>query len=146
MQRSPGGRRWSGRKDDTDEPSEEVDEIMKIGARSNGGRTNRWPLLEPPRQRPGTHRPNLLKGRPWHVLEAPTGELPAVDAEEAMGPQLPDEATVNFVLDLSLRIGEVQMASGAGASDVTATIIAIAGALGLPHCEVDVIFTSITVT
>jgi uncharacterized membrane protein YjjP (DUF1212 family) len=121
---------------------------MKISERTNGGKVTRWPLLEPPEQaqRPRAHRPNLLKRRPWHVLEAPTGELPAVDAEEAMGPQLPDEATVNFVLDLSLRIGEVQMASGAGASDVTATIIAIAGALGLPHCEVDVIFTSITVT
>ncbi|MFI5584454.1 threonine/serine exporter ThrE family protein [Amycolatopsis sp. NPDC051758] len=120
---------------------------MKINERTNGGKATRWPVLEPPAQRtPKTHRPNLLKRRPWHVLEAPTGELPAVDAEEAMGPQLPDEATVNFVLDLSLRIGEVQMSSGAGASDVTATIIAIANALGLPHCEVDVIFTSITVT
>ncbi|MBJ8346154.1 threonine/serine exporter family protein [Antrihabitans sp. YC2-6] len=38
------------------------------------------------------------------------------------------------------------MSSGAGASDVTATIIAMTSALGLPHCEVDVIFTSITVT
>jgi uncharacterized membrane protein YjjP (DUF1212 family) len=121
---------------------------MTISERTNGGKATRWPLLEPPGQpqRPRAHRPNLLKRRPWHVLEAPTGELPAVDAEEAMGPQLPDEATVNFVLDLSLRIGEVQMASGAGASDVTATIIAIAGVLGLPTCEVDVIFTSITVT
>ncbi|HEX6354528.1 threonine/serine ThrE exporter family protein [Actinophytocola sp.] len=62
------------------------------------------------------------------------------------GPALPAESTVHFVLDLALRIGEVQMASGAGASDVTATIIAVAGAYGMPHCEVDVIFTSITVT
>jgi uncharacterized membrane protein YjjP (DUF1212 family) len=45
-----------------------------------------------------------------------------------------------------LRIGEVQMSSGAGAADVTATILAVAGAYGMPHCEVDVIFTSITVT
>ncbi|MDT7803981.1 MAG: hypothetical protein QOI78_7414 [Actinomycetota bacterium] len=119
---------------------------MKINERTNGGMATRWPLLEPPAQRPRTHRPNVLRRRPWHVLEAPTGEFPAVDAEEAMGPQLPDDATVNFVLDLSLRIGEVQMASGAGASDVSATIIAITAALGLPHCEVDVIFTSITVT
>jgi uncharacterized membrane protein YjjP (DUF1212 family) len=52
---------------------------------------------------------------------------------------------VHLVLDLALRIGEVQMTSGAGASDVTATIIAVADAYGLPHCEVDVIFTSITV-
>jgi uncharacterized membrane protein YjjP (DUF1212 family) len=63
-----------------------------------------------------------------------------------MGPQLPDEATLHLVLDLVVRIGEVQMASGAGASDVTATILALTRALGLPHCEVDVIFTSITVS
>ncbi|WP_084794750.1 threonine/serine exporter family protein [Actinokineospora bangkokensis] len=62
-----------------------------------------------------------------------------------MGPALPAERTVHFVLDLAIRIGEVQMTSGAGASDVTATIIAVASAYGLPHCEVDVIFTSITV-
>ncbi|HWM06301.1 MAG TPA: threonine/serine exporter family protein [Actinophytocola sp.] len=62
------------------------------------------------------------------------------------GPALPDESTVHFVLDLAIRIGEVQMSVGAGASDATATIIAVANSYGLPHCEVDVIFTSITVT
>jgi uncharacterized membrane protein YjjP (DUF1212 family) len=62
------------------------------------------------------------------------------------GPALPDEATVHLVLDLGLRIGEVQMASGAGASDVTATITGVVNAYGLPHCEVDVIYTSITVS
>ena len=68
------------------------------------------------------------------------------EANAVQGPALPDESTVHFVLDLAIRIGEVQMSSGAGASDATATIIAVANAYGLPHCEVDVIFTSITVT
>lgn len=62
------------------------------------------------------------------------------------GPALPDESTVHLVLDLGLRIGEVQMASGAGASDVSATITGVTQAYGLPHCEVDVIYTSITVS
>ncbi|MEU6128724.1 threonine/serine exporter family protein [Saccharopolyspora sp. NPDC047091] len=62
------------------------------------------------------------------------------------GPALPEESTVHLVMDLGLRIGEVQMASGAGASDVTATIIGVVSAYGLPHCEVDVIYTSITVS
>ncbi len=122
---------------------------MKINERAEEGQDARWPLLEPPLQRDGkqrVHRPNLLRRRPWHVLEAPTGEFPAIDADEPVGPKPPDDATVNFVLDLALRIGEVQMSSGAGASDVTATILALTAALGLPHCEVDVIFTSITVT
>nr|WP_229686152.1 threonine/serine exporter family protein [Longimycelium tulufanense] len=61
------------------------------------------------------------------------------------GPELPDDATVHLVLDLALRIGEVQMSSGAGAADVTATMLAVTNAYGLPRCEVDVIFTSITV-
>jgi uncharacterized membrane protein YjjP (DUF1212 family) len=62
-----------------------------------------------------------------------------------IGPELPGDATVNLVLDLSLRVGEVLMASGAGAADVTATVIAVTSACGLPHCEVDVIFTSISI-
>lgn len=48
------------------------------------------------------------------------------------GPPLPEDTTVHFVLDLALRIGEVQTSSGAGAADVTATIIAVAEAYGLP--------------
>lgn len=62
------------------------------------------------------------------------------------GPALPEESTVHLVMELGLRVGEVQMASGAGASDVTATIIGVTSAYGLPHCEVDVIYTSITVS
>jgi uncharacterized membrane protein YjjP (DUF1212 family) len=91
-------------------------------------------------------RKRIVRKRAWHILEAPLGDQPDTGAKEALGPKVPDDSTVNFVLDLSLRLGEVQMSSGAGASDVTATIIALTSALGLPHCEVDVIFTSITVT
>lgn len=74
-------------------------------------------------------------------------QTPAPTAQNAVyGPALPDESTVHLVLDLALRIGEVQMASGAGAADVTATILAVTNAYGMPHCEVDVIFTSITIS
>jgi len=110
-----------------------------------------WHILEAPAD-PGVDKANRRRRtteprrRAWHILEAPTGDTPAPDATTELGPALPDEATVNFVLDLVLRIGEVQMASGAGASDVTATILSLTEAFGLPHCEVDVIFTSITVT
>lgn len=62
------------------------------------------------------------------------------------GPSLPDDSTVHLVLDLALRVGEVQLASGAGAADVTATVMAVADAYGLPRTEVDVIYTSITVS
>jgi len=62
------------------------------------------------------------------------------------GPSLPDDATVHLVLDLALRVGEVQLASGASAADVTATVTAVAESYGLPRTEVDVIYTSITVS
>ncbi len=60
-------------------------------------------------------------------------------------PAMVDDATVHLVVDLALRTGEAQLACGAGAADVTATMLAITEAYGLPQCEVDVIFTSITV-
>ncbi|MBP2472950.1 uncharacterized membrane protein YjjP (DUF1212 family) [Crossiella equi] len=60
------------------------------------------------------------------------------------GPKVPDAPTVHQVLDLALRVGELQLASGAGAADVTATMLAVTGAYGLPSTDVDVTFTSIT--
>jgi uncharacterized membrane protein YjjP (DUF1212 family) len=65
--------------------------------------------------------------------------------DAVIGPAVVDDATVHLVVDLALRIGELQLAGGAGAADVTATILAVTEAYGLPQCEVDVIFTSITV-
>ncbi|MGH3948742.1 MAG: threonine/serine ThrE exporter family protein [Pseudonocardiaceae bacterium] len=126
---------------------------MKLSPRGRGASSRRraWQVLEAPAEawangRSGdrTNRGGPEPRRAWGILEAPIGETPSAEADKAMGPALPDDATVHFVLDLALRIGEVQMATGAGASDVTATIIAVTDALGLPHCEVDVIYTSIT--
>lgn len=117
-------------------------------------RRHAWQILEAPaedqydKRNPRQQRGRKTRQRAWHILEPPTGELPAVQPppDATIGPELPDEATLHLVLDLAVRIGEVQMASGAGASDVTATILTLTRALGLPHCEVDVIFTSITVS
>lgn len=85
--------------------------------------------------------PRTRRGLRWQPAAENAGTRNAV-----YGPALPHESTVHLVLDLGLRIGEIQMASGAGAADVTATIIAVTNAYGLPHCEVDVIYTSITVS
>src|SRR5699024_5157514 len=120
-------------------------------ARPGGNRRHGWQALgagnnqqtDSPRQHGSS---NTLRRRAWHILEAPTGEQPTAEGDAVLGPALPDESTVHFVLHLALRIGEVQMLSGAGASDATATIIAITKAYGLPHTEVDIIFTSITAT
>ncbi|SNR61399.1 Uncharacterized membrane protein YjjP, DUF1212 family [Haloechinothrix alba] len=124
---------------------------MKINQRGKGQkyRKRAWHILEPPTDNPAGDQTS--KGRPqprraWSILEAPAGEQPSSASESAMGPALPSDHTVHFVLDLALRIGEIQMSTGAGASDVTATILAVTNSLGLPHCEVDVVYTSISVT
>ncbi|MCD2194080.1 threonine/serine exporter family protein [Actinomycetospora endophytica] len=65
--------------------------------------------------------------------------LPAIP-----GPQVADETLVLRVLDLALRIGEVQLATGAGAAVAHDTMLAIAGAYGLPTCDVDIAFSTIT--
>nr|WP_229905576.1 threonine/serine exporter family protein [Lentzea cavernae] len=72
--------------------------------------------------------------------------MPEISANSLHGPALPDDTTVHLVLDLALKIGEVQMSSGAGAADVTATILSVTESYGLPHTEVDVIYTSISVS
>lgn len=45
------------------------------------------------------------------------------------------------VLDLALRIGEILLSSGAGAADVTATMLGLTHHLGLRNADVDVTFT-----
>lgn len=75
-----------------------------------------------------------------------TTEVREISTNNLHGPSLPDDTTVHLVLDLALKIGEVQMASGAGAADVTATILSVTESYGLPHTEVDVIYTSISVS
>ena len=51
---------------------------------------------------------------------------------------------INLTLDLALRVGELLMSSGAGAADVTATMLSITAACGLRNCEVDVTFTALS--
>lgn len=126
---------------------------MKLSPRRRGAHVKRraWRVLEAPSEAPTDGTSNATHGkkgplRAWGILEAPMREQPSPVADMAMGPELPDDATVHFALELALRIGEVQMATGAGAADVTATILAVTSTLGLPQCEVDVIYTSITVT
>lgn len=50
------------------------------------------------------------------------------------------------VLDLALRLGEALLSVGASVSDVTATVLRVAAAYGLTSCQVDITFTSITVS
>jgi uncharacterized membrane protein YjjP (DUF1212 family) len=47
------------------------------------------------------------------------------------------------ILDLALRIGEILLSSGAGAADVTATMMGITQHYGLRNADIDVTFTSL---
>ncbi|WP_245645411.1 threonine/serine ThrE exporter family protein [Pseudonocardia acaciae] len=62
----------------------------------------------------------------------------------AAGPSVPDDTRVQRVLDLAMRVGEVLLSSGEGVAEATATMLRLANAGGLPTCEVDITFTSIT--
>ncbi|MGY2080244.1 threonine/serine ThrE exporter family protein [Modestobacter sp. SYSU DS0657] len=58
----------------------------------------------------------------------------------------PDEREAYRVLDFALRAGEVLLSGGAGAADVTATLVTLARACGLERVVCEVMFTSITLT
>lgn len=49
-------------------------------------------------------------------------------------------------LDLALRVGELLLSNGAGAADVTATMSSVAHHLGLRQAQVDVTFTTLTLS
>ncbi|MDT0180325.1 threonine/serine exporter family protein [Microbacterium sp. ARD31] len=55
-----------------------------------------------------------------------------------------DDALATRILDLAVRIGETMLVTGASASEVTLTIVRVAGAYGLDPVHVDVTYNSIT--
>ncbi len=57
-----------------------------------------------------------------------------------------DDLTAHAALGLALRIGASMLAVGASGADVTATVLRVAAAYGLTSCQVDITFTSITVS
>ncbi|MFC4695889.1 MULTISPECIES: threonine/serine exporter family protein [Geodermatophilus] len=57
-----------------------------------------------------------------------------------------DDLTAHAALGLALRIGASMLAVGASAADATATVLRVAAAYGLTSCQIDITFTSITVS
>ena len=57
-----------------------------------------------------------------------------------------DDLTAHAALGLALRIGASLLAVGASSADVTSTMLRVAAAYGLTSCQVDITFTSITVS
>ncbi|MCI9887104.1 threonine/serine exporter family protein [Micrococcales bacterium 31B] len=64
-------------------------------------------------------------------MEAPTGATPLV---------------IHEVFDFAMRIGEVKLANGAGAAEVTATMLAIARSAGISHVDADVTFSTLALS
>ena len=103
----------------------------------------------PPWRRGGAH-PDDRAGRPAEAAAEAAVEavVVAAAAEEAEAAEEAAEVAreLNLSLDLCLRIGEVLLSSGAGAADVTATMQSVAHHLGLRHPEIDVTFTSLSMS
>ncbi len=57
-----------------------------------------------------------------------------------------DARELNLTLDFCLRVGELLLSSGAGAADVTASMQSLAWQLGVRHPDVDVTFTSLSMS
>jgi uncharacterized membrane protein YjjP (DUF1212 family) len=66
--------------------------------------------------------------------------------QPAPGPSVPDDAHVLQVMDLAIQVGEVMLSSGEAVAETTATMLRIADLGGLPSTEVDITFTSITMS
>jgi uncharacterized membrane protein YjjP (DUF1212 family) len=68
------------------------------------------------------------------------------DSSAALTEALPviDDAMAVRIIDLAVRIGETMLTTGAPASEVTLTIVRVAGAYGLSPVHIDVTYNSIT--
>lgn len=66
--------------------------------------------------------------------------------EMAPRPATPPTNELTLILDFCLRVGELLLSSGAGAADVTATMLSVARRLGAPDADVDITFTSLTMS
>jgi uncharacterized membrane protein YjjP (DUF1212 family) len=70
--------------------------------------------------------------------------MAARSAPKRLGGAVTERPDVYETLDLALRIGEVLLSSGAGAADVTATMLAVTHACGVRHVAADVTFVDLT--
>ncbi|WP_280696517.1 threonine/serine exporter family protein [Kitasatospora sp. GP82] len=98
-----------------------------------------------------TLSPGAPGAAPWPdrmrtLLRTPMAERPAY--ERTQREQKPEVVVKNIprILDLTLRIAELLLATGEAAEDVEAAMLGIAHAYGLDHCEPQVTFTLIGIS
>ena len=95
-----------------------------------------------PRSRHSTYA--RIPERAWRAIAG--NSPPTAPIGLRAQPSRMDDLTAHAALGLALRIGASMLAVGASAADVTATVLRVAAAYGLTHCQVDVTFTSLTVS
>ncbi len=89
-----------------------------------------------------TRRVGRILRREAHDLVTPGP--PTVEVAVPVGPQVPDDARVQEVLDLCMRVGEVLLSSGESAEETTRVMQRLASSCGLSAVDVDITFTAIT--
>ena len=99
-------------------------------------------MTEAPTRSPETDAPlGLSDTGSTEVVLTDTGSTRRVSRRAVIEPR-----QVSLTLDLGLRVGELLLASGAGAADVSATMQAIARHAGLHSTDVDITFTSLSMS
>ncbi len=95
-----------------------------------------------PRSRRSTYA--RIPERAWRAIAGNSPPTAPIGIRAQRGGM--DDLTAHAALGLALRIGASMLAVGAPAADVTATVLRVAAGYGLVNCQVDVTFTSITVS
>lgn len=121
------------------------------GGEQPAGEHPRRTQAGPPSADPGTAArnrgqgvPRDLRGRARRVV---TGyELPTVPITSTRRPSGLAAEVERSVLDLVLRTGEAFIATGAPVADTTAALYRLAAGFGVTTCQIDITFTSITVS
>jgi uncharacterized membrane protein YjjP (DUF1212 family) len=85
-----------------------------------------------------------LPERAWRAVAG--NDPPTAPIGLRAQPSRMDDLTAHAALGLALRIGASMLAVGASAADATSTMLRVAAAYGLSSCQVDITFTSITVS
>jgi uncharacterized membrane protein YjjP (DUF1212 family) len=96
------------------------------------------------RRLPRRSAPARIPARAWRAIAGKSPPTAPIGLRAQ--PSRMDDLTAHAALGLALRIGASMLAVGAGAADVTATVLRVAAGYGLTNCQVDVTFTSITVS
>ena len=94
---------------------------------------------------PSDRRPRArLPERAWRAVAG--NDPPTAPIGLRAQPSRIDDLAAHAALGLALRIGASLLALGTPSADVTATVLRVAAAYGLNSCQVDITYTSITVS